>query len=290
MERHTFMKYIDLHVHSTFSDGTFTPTELAACAAGKGLAAFALTDHDTMEGIPEAMAAAKSYGVAFIPGIEFSAVYHGKDIHILGLGLNPEQEAFSQLLRGFQKSREVRNEEMADRLRRMEGFDITLPKLQEAYKSSVLTRAHFGRWLFEQHYVSSISEAFARYIGEDCPCFVPKKLSAPGQAIRGILDAGGIPVLAHPLLYHMTNQELRMLVRELKEAGLRGIEVIHSSNTGNDEQDLRLLAQEMDLGISGGSDFHGKNKPLLQLGSGKGNLRIPYTIWEDLKEKARALS
>lgn len=277
------MKYIDLHVHSTFSDGTLTPTELAACAAGKGLAAFALTDHDTMEGISEAMAAAEKYGIELIPGIEFSAAYHDRDIHILGLGLNPEQADFSRLLKSFQKSRETRNEEMADRLRRMEGFDITLPKLQKAYKSSVLTRAHFGRWLFEQHYVSSISEAFARYIGEDCPCFVPKKLSTPDQAIRGILAAGGIPVLAHPLLYHMPEQELEALIGELKESGLKGIEAIHSSNTGNDEQNLRLLAQKMNLSISGGSDFHGKNKPLIQMGSGKGNLKIPYEIWENLK-------
>ena len=280
------MKYIDLHVHSTFSDGTLTPAELAACAAGGGLAAFALTDHDTVEGIPEAMAAAEKYGIELVPGIEFSAAYHTKDIHILGLGLNPSQEEFSRLLKSFQESREARNEEMADRLHRMEGFDITLPKLQETYKSSVLTRAHFGHWLFEQHYVNSISEAFARYIGEDCPCFVPKKLSTPEQAIRGILDAEGIPVLAHPLLYHMPDQELRSLIGELKEQGLKGIEAIHSSNTGNDERSLCLLAREMDLGISGGSDFHGKNKPLIRMGSGKRNLRIPYKIWEDLKHKA----
>ena len=279
------MKLVDLHVHSTFSDGTLTPAELAACAAGKGLAAFALTDHDTTEGISEAMTAAEKYGIELIPGIEFSAAYHARDIHILGLGLNPEQEDFSRLLRSFQKSREARNEEMADRLRRMEGFDITLPKLQETYKSSVLTRAHFGRWLFEQHYVTSISEAFARYIGEGCPCFVPKKLSSPHQSIHGILDAGGIPVLAHPLLYHMPDPELRALIRELKGSGLKGIEAIHSSNSGNDERNLRLLAQEMGLSISGGSDFHGKNKPLIQMGSGKGNLQVPYDIWENLKNK-----
>lgn len=277
------MKFIDLHVHSTFSDGTLTPTELVSRAAKKELFAFALTDHDTVEGIAEAQDVARNYGIELIPGIEFSAAYHNRDIHILGLGLEPDQEDFERLLKSFQESRRLRNEEMAERLRRRKGFDITLPKLQETYKSAVLTRAHFGRWLFEQHYVNSISEAFALYIGESCPCFVPKKLSTPEQAIKGIVSAGGIPVLAHPFLYHMEETEIRKLILELKELGLKGIEAIHSSNTKNDEQKLRLMAQEMKLGISGGSDFHGKNKPLIEMGCGKGNLKIPYEIWEHLK-------
>jgi predicted metal-dependent phosphoesterase TrpH len=277
------MKYIDLHIHSTFSDGTFTPSELAACAAEKGLCAFALTDHDTAEGLSEASRAAAGFCLEFIPGIELSAAYQGRDIHILGLGIHPEQKDFARLLKSFQDSREARNEEMAGRLRSLEGFDITLQKLRETYKSSVLTRAHFGRWLFEQHYTSSVSEAFARYIGEGCPCFVPKKLTAPEKAIGVILASGGIPVLAHPFLYHMSEPELRILLLSLKEMGLKGLEAIHSSNMGNDEQRLKRLARSLELGISGGSDFHGKNKPLIQLGSGKGNLRVPYEVWEKLQ-------
>ncbi len=282
------MKYIDLHVHSTFSDGTLTPTELAACAAGKGLAAFALTDHDTTEGIPEASQAARHFHLELIPGIELSTEYQGHDIHILGLGIRPEEEAFSRLLKTLQEIREARNEKMARRLRHLHGFDITLSKLREAYHSAVITRAHFGRWLFEQHYVPSISEAFSRYIGDDCACFVPKKLTTPEQAIRGILAAGGIPILAHPFLYHMTEAELKALLVSLKELGLKGIEAMHSSNKGNDELRLRQMAGEMNLGISGGSDFHGKNKPLIQMGSGKGSLKIPYEIWENL-QKAQTL-
>ena len=278
------MKYIDLHVHSTFSDGTFTPSELAACAAEKGLCAFALTDHDTTEGISEASQAAADFCLEFIPGIELSAAYCGRDIHILGLGIHPEQADFVQLLKSFQDSREARNEEMA-RLLRLEGFDITLQKLRETYKSSVLTRAHFGRWLFEQHYTASISEAFALYIGESCPCFVPKKLTTPEKAIGSILASEGIPVLAHPFLYHMSEPELRTLLLSLKEMGLKGLEAIHSSNMGNDEQRLKRLARHLELGISGGSDFHGKNKPLIQLGSGKGNLKIPYEVWEKIKQR-----
>lgn len=284
------MKYIDLHVHSTFSDGTYTPRELAACAKEKDLAAFALTDHDTTEGIDEASGAAVELGMEFIPGIELSAEYRERDIHILGLGIRPGQRDFARLLISFQESREARNQEIAERLRCLEGIDISLPLLQKAYNSTVLTRAHFGRWLFEHHYAKSVSEAFSRYIGEGCPCFVPKKLTTPEQAIGGILSAGGIPVLAHPLLYHMEAKDLRSLLLSLKEQGLQGIEVFHSSCTKKDEQDLRQLARDMNLGISGGSDFHGKNKPLIQMGSGRGNLKIPYSIWADLQQKAAQLS
>lgn len=279
-----FVKYIDLHVHSTCSDGTYTPAELAAYAAQKGLAAFALTDHDTTEGLSEAALAAQRAGVEFVPGIEFSTDYQGRDIHILGLCIHPEQEGFSRQIRSFQESRDERNEEMARRLREREGFDISLAKLREAYGEAVLTRAHFGRWLFEKGYVTSIKEAFALYIGDDCPCFVPRERTDPKRAIGLILEAGGIPVLAHPLLYHLTDDALEALARDLKEAGLIGLEAVYSSNTGTDENRMRQLARRLELKISGGSDFHGKNKPLIDLGSGRGNLKIPYEILERLRE------
>ena len=277
------MKYIDLHVHSTCSDGTFTPTELAEYAAQKGLAAFALTDHDTTEGLSEASLAAEQNGVELVRGIEFSTDYQGRDIHILGLDIQPEQADFADKIRSFQKSRDARNEEMAERLRTREGFNISLEKLREAYGDAVLTRSHFGRWLFEKGYVKSIKEAFALYIGDGCPCFVPRRRTDPREAIRLILAAGGIPILAHPLLYHLPEEKLEALAADLKEAGLMGLEAIYSSNTGMDESSMRRLARKLNLKISGGSDFHGKNKPLLDLGSGKGNLKIPYEILEQLR-------
>lgn len=277
------MKYIDLHVHSTCSDGTFTPAELIEHALKRNLAAIALTDHDTADGIPEAAAAAEKAGIELVPGIEFSTDYHGRDIHILGLSIHPEQEDFSRHLKAFRDSRDARNEEMALRLQKLEGIPICMDALRAAYGDAVLTRAHFGRWLFENGYVRSIKEAFERYIGDDCSCFVPRKRTDPGDAIRLILNAGGIPILAHPLLYHLTEPQLESLILELKEAGLQGIEAIYSSNTGMDESNMRRLARRMDLKISGGSDFHGKNKPLIELGSGKGNLRIPYSVLTELR-------
>ena len=278
------MKYIDLHTHSTCSDGTFTPSGLAAHAAEKGLAAFALTDHDTTDGLAEAAAAAAEYGVEFVPGIEFSTEYQGHDIHIVGLDIDPAEEELAAKLRSFRANRDARNEEMLALLRTVGGFDITMEDLKSAYgENTVITRAHFGRWLFEHGCVKSISEAFDRYLGDGCPCFVEKKKTRPQTAVRLILGAGGIPVLAHPLLYHLSPEELEQLVRELKDYGLAAIEAIYSSNTGLDESNMRRLARKMGLKISGGSDFHGKNKPLLELGSGRGNLKIPYTILEELR-------
>lgn len=277
------MKYIDLHVHSTCSDGTFTPAGLVSYAVQKGLAAIALTDHDTVEGLEEASAAAVGTGLELVPGIEFSTEYKERDIHILGLDIQPKQTDFAKHLKAFQDSRDARNEEMTLRLQNLEHIPITMEALRSAYGDAVLTRAHFGRWLFEHGYVRSIREAFSRYIGDDCPCFVPRKRTDPRQAIALIRNAGGIPILAHPLLYHLTDTELEELVRYLKEAGLQGIEAIYSSNTGLDESSMRRLARKMNLKISGGSDFHGKNKPLLDLGSGKGNLKIPYEVLEQLR-------
>ncbi len=278
------MKYIDLHTHSTCSDGTFTPSELAAHAAEKGLAAFALTDHDTTDGLAEAAAAAAEYGVEFVPGIEFSTEYQGHDIHIVGLDIDPAEEELAAKLRSFRANRDVRNEEMLALLRTVGGFTITMEDLKNAYgENTVITRAHFGRWLFEHGCVKSISEAFDRYLGDGCPCFVEKKKTRPQTAVRLILGAGGIPVLAHPLLYHLSPEELEQLVRELKGYGLAALEAVYSSNIGMDESNMRRLARKMGLKISGGSDFHGKNKPLLELGSGRGNLKIPYEVLENLR-------
>jgi len=278
------MKYIDLHVHSTCSDGTFTPAELVSYAVKKKLAAFALTDHDSVEGIPEAEEAAKKAGIELIKGIEFSTEYNGKDIHILGLDICTEQPDFSSHLEKFRHSRDSRNEEMALRLQNLAGFPITVEELRTLYGNATITRAHFGRWLFEKGYVNSIKDAFDRYLGDDCPCFVPRTRSTPHQAIELILHSGGIPILAHPLLYHLEDTELEKLVLELKEAGLQGIEAIYSANIGLEESHMRRLARKYNLKISGGSDFHGKNKPLIDLGIGKGNLKIPYNILEELRK------
>lgn len=277
------MKYIDLHVHSSCSDGTFTPARLVEYAKEKNLAAFALTDHDTAQGLKEAKKAAEGSGIEVVPGIEFSTSYKKKDIHILGLDIDPTCPAFKIHLAESQRRREIRNEKMARLLQTREGFDISMDQLKQAYGDVIITRAHFGRYLFEQGYVPTIREAFARYIGDDCPCFIPRERTDPSTIIHLIRNSGGIPILAHPLLYHLSEEKLEALTLSLKAEGLLGLEAIYSSNVGQDESRLRRLARKLELKISGGSDFHGSNKPLIDLGTGKGNLKIPYSVLEELR-------
>jgi predicted metal-dependent phosphoesterase TrpH len=278
------MNYIDLHVHSTASDGTFTPSEVIRYAAKKKLKAIALTDHDTTAGIEEARKTAKELSVQFIPGIELSAVYKGKDIHILGLFIDEKNKAFQNAIESFKKSREERNLKMI-KLLADSGFDISSSKLKKEFGDAVLTRAHFARYLLNRQYISTMKEAFDKYIGPGCPCYLPKPLITPEESIRIILNANGLPILAHPLLYHLSIEEIDELLVYLKKLGLVGLEAIYSSNTGNDENEMRHLANIHGLILSGGSDFHGTNKPQIDLGTGKGNLKIPY----ELVEKMQAL-
>lgn len=275
---------VDLHVHSTTSDGTYTPAELVAYAVEKKLTAFALTDHDTVAGLDEAMEAAVGTSVEVIPGIEFSTEYKGKDVHIVGLNIDYKNPFFTEKLTQFIHSRDIRNEKMCELLTHL-GMKVTLPELTERFPDSVITRAHFARFLLEHNYISKIDTAFEKYIGDNGPCYVPREKVNPAQAIRLIREAGGIPVLAHPPLYKLPADALEELVATLSKQGLLGIEAIYSTYNRADESQMRLLAKRYQLGISGGSDFHGKNKPYIDLGVGRGNLKVPDEIWTNLKKK-----
>lgn len=272
---------IDLHVHSNCSDGTYTPEELVAYALEKGLKAFALTDHDTTAGIARAQRAASGTGLELIPGIELSTEYKGKDIHILGLGINPENAYFQDQLLRFQNARDLRNEKMIEKLRE-HGIDITLEQMRTCFPDSVWTRAHFARYLFDHGYVKEMWDAFDLYLGDHAPCFIPREKVTPFQAVQLIHEGGGYAVLAHPLLYRLGEEPLNLLVKTLTGCGLDGIEAIYSTNRFSDEADMRQLARCYGLAITGGSDFHGSNKPSIDLGCGKGNLRIPYRLWKTI--------
>ena len=289
------MQPIDLHVHSNRSDGTFSPSELLDYAMEKGLAAFALTDHDTVEGLDELLSYAETLRRTLppeeaakvpevIPGIEFSTEYQGQDIHIVGLDIDYRQPEFSTKLQSFIDSRTNRNRKMCKRLRET-GIDITYEALLEAFPDAVITRAHYARFLFEHGYVKSLKEAFDRYVGDHCPCFVPREKVTPVQAVELILAAKGIPVLAHPILYHMSDARLDTLTGLLTETVLLGIEAIYSTYKPNEERQIRVLAQKYNLCISGGSDFHGANTPGLDLGVGYGKLFVPYDVLTALRER-----
>lgn len=278
---------IDLHVHSNHSDGTLSPEELVDLAISTGLTAFALTDHDTVSGVSKAKAAAANrtadgHPITVISGTEISAAYQKKDIHILGLFVDETDPALISALEEAVSARNRRNEQMAERFRSL-GIPLTLESLRELNPDTVITRAHFAKYLLEHHYVKTQPEAFERYLGYDAPCFVPREYMQPERAISLILGAGGIPVLAHPLLYKLPPKELEALLARLCNAGLKGLEVYYSSNTSFDEGIVYGLANRFGLLMTGGTDFHGSNKPNLYLGTGRNNnLNIPDTILEPL--------
>ncbi len=323
------MLAVDLHVHSNRSDGSFTPTQLVSYAREKGLAAFALTDHDTIDGLEEAENYAESLragqtadpaasGTAnacqnsavptdtvasgippqcpryayrhiaqnpvpeVIPGIEFSTEYQKQDVHIVGLYIDYHNTNFCQRLKAFVDSRNARNQKMC-RLLTEAGFPITYEELLSEFPDAVITRAHYAKYMLERGYVKTMPEAFDRYIGDGCPCYIPREKVTPADAVKLVLSAGGVPILAHPVLYHMSDEALDSLTAQLAQAGLAGLEAVYSTYTASDERRMRALAKKYGLLVSGGSDFHGANKPGLDLGTGYGSLYVPYSVLEDIK-------
>ena len=281
------MKTVDLHTHSTASDGTFSPTELIDYAHKKGLSAIALTDHDTVDGLEEAIKRGENYpDLEVIPGIEYSTVRNGKDVHIVGLYIDYKSESYRKSLQGFKESRIERNRKMCQKLTDA-GMPITYEELVAENPNAVVTRAHFGRLLHKKGYTTSVKEAFDRYIGDHCPYYVPREKITPQMAIEQILQGNGIPILAHPVLYGLGKDAMDQLVSEVADAGIMGIEAIYGTYTSQDERDIKALAEKYHLLICGGSDFHGENKPHIDLGVGTGRMVVPYECLEKIKEHVR---
>ena len=275
-------RIVDLHVHSTESDGTLTPEDLVAEAKKAELAAFALTDHDTCQGVGKAMPLAASAGIELIPGIELSTDYHGKEVHIVGLYIDIENEQLLKKTTEYRKCRSERNALMVEALQK-EGLSITMEELVAENPDCVITRANIARFLYEHGQIKSVREAFDRYIGDHCKCYVGRLKVASTDAVRLIKEAGGTAILAHPLLYGLSNTNLQKMIDALKPVGLDGLEAIYSTYTTGEEQQMKRLARENGLLISGGSDFHGSNKPDIALGRGRGHLYIPYSVLETIK-------
>lgn len=280
---------IDLHVHSNCSDGTLTPEELVDYAIKKKLTAFALTDHDTVSGLDRAISYAEELkksgkeGVPeVIPAIELSTDLNGGDVHVVGLYVNHKLPEMQKYLQDFVESRDNRNKKMCEKLRER-GVDITYEELVDAFPGAVITRAHFARLLLNKGYIKSMPEAFDRFIGSHAPCYVQREKVTPRQAVELILASDGIPVLAHPILYRLSSRKLDELVCDLRESGLIGIEAIYSTYAPSEERDIRRLAKKYNLLLSGGSDFHGKNKPNIDLGTGTGKLYVPDEILDAIK-------
>lgn len=266
---------VDLHTHSTASDGSDSPRELMDKAARLGLSVIALTDHDTISGIPEALSEtevlkAKGYALRCIPGCEFCVSYDGKDIHMIGLHLNPDTPGLLSLLKEAEASRKKRNELMLSRFQ-ADGFAITMKDLTGSCPDTEITRAHFARVLTEKGYAADFSDAFARYLGHSSRYYVQREFLEPDRVIDTIHEAGGISVLAHPLQYRFPPDKLRRMIEEFCGYGLDAMETKYSAYCREEEFYLRSLALRYGLKRSGGSDYHGPIKPGLSLGTGYGN-------------------
>ncbi len=277
------MMFIDLHTHSNASDGSETPAGVVKRGIEKGLRALALTDHDTVSGIDEAIQESQklSNTIQVIPGTELSVAYKKGDIHIVGLCIDHHSDAFQEMTRMLIQRRIDRNEKMVANLQKA-GISITMDNLTAGNPNTVVTRAHFARHLVDSGAVSSAKNAFAKYLDTSTPYYVPREYIQPKEGIRLIREAGGVPILAHPLHYKLPQSELEDLVEDLKKSGLMGIEVMYSNHMGQDETYAKHLAKKFELLPSGGSDFHGSNKPAIDIGTGRGNLQIPYRYLEDI--------
>ncbi|NOU95233.1 PHP domain-containing protein [Paenibacillus sp. LMG 31456] len=251
------MLYADLHTHTTASDGTQPSSENVRLALKAGLAGIAITDHDTVAGIDEALAAGTQYDITVIPGVEISTVSEGQDIHVLGYWIDHTNPLLLQRLSSLRDVREQRNMMMLERLNEL-GLQITmedvLASLQASKKADeTIGRPHIADALLKKGYVASMAEAFERYLGKGAAAYVNPPRIEPLTAIEWIREAGGVPVLAHPGLYNLDK-----LIPQLTEVGLAGLEVYHSDHTPEQEKHYRAIAEQLGLIMTGGSDFHGE--------------------------------
>jgi 3',5'-nucleoside bisphosphate phosphatase len=275
---------IDLHSHTDRSDGTSTPAELIDEAVRVGLTALAITDHDTFAGYDAAVPFAQTAGLDLICGIELSTRYQGGSVHLLGyFPLTPPSNDLRAWLGFILEGRRDRNNRLTAKLQSL-GVDITLAEV-EAVGRTLTARPHFARVLVDKGYAKDIDSAFDLYLDESARGFVQRQEVSMEEALERILASGGVPSLAHPVRVAKNNWEkLAEYVDDLAGLGLRAIEVYHSDHSPEGTSYYRSLAERFHLGVTGGSDFHGANKPLISLGTGKrNNLHVPDEVLENLK-------
>lgn len=274
---------IDLHTHSHFSDGTKSPTELVHLASISGVTALALTDHDTMAGVAEAVAVARTYDVEVIPGVELSVVHEEHVLHILGYYVDPLQKDMAAALSILQKARDRRNEKIIVKLQNL-GIDATLEELQTISGVGQTGRPHIARLLMNHGAVRSMNEAFDKYLAKGCRAYVGRFAYSAKEAIAFIREAGGLAVLAHPIQVDKTLCALNALLPVLKAYGLEGIETYYPSQKKKMQKRIRKFAEKSGLFLTGGSDYHGDIRPGTRLAGGH-NVYVPPELLEKLKER-----
>lgn len=279
------MKRIDLHTHTTASDGTFSPAELVRLAQRLGLAAVAVTDHDTANGLDEALEAGRALGIEVVPGIEISAEFQPGTMHMLGYFIQPDRPDFAEKLRVLQEARRDRNPIIAAKLNAL-GLKITMDEVRAAAGSEQVGRPNFARVLLDKGYVSSLGEAFDRYLTKGGPAYVDKFRLSPAESVELIHQGRGLAVLAHPFTLDLGGQALDTLVADLAASGLDGLEAYYPEHDSDQTRACLELAARHGLAVTGGSDFHGDNKPEVALGSGfQENLAVPAELLEALRRR-----
>ena len=274
---------IDLHIHTTASDGTDAPASVAEQAAALGLRAIAITDHDTVSGVGEAVRAGRRLGVEVIPGIEVSADYRGNKAHIVGLFIDPAAEALRPVTEWAENQRLIRNRRIVGALE-ADGFDISMEALEAEYPASVLGRPHIAEHLMKKGYTASVQEGFDRYVGKGRPYYFPRERMSLAEAAACIGAAGGAAFAAHPLQYGYGEAEREEFLKTALDAGCVGFEAYYSEHTPEEQAMLLALADRLGVPVSGGSDYHGTRKPRIRLGSGiDGSLAVPYSVLEALR-------
>lgn len=271
---------IDLHIHTTSSDGTFRPKELVQMAATLNLTAIAITDHDTVDGVAEALVASKKFDLPVIAGVELS-VEEDFEMHILGLFIDHTNPRLVSKLLEIKNGRRARNREMVKNLNNL-GFNLNFNKIAAEAGTEDFGRPYIAQALLKNGYVKSIKEAFEKYLSFEGSVFVTRSKLSVSETISLIKDAGGLAILAHPVDIKLGKKEFLTFLKRLIASGLDGMEVYYSKNSKEQTNYYNSLAEELNILKSGGADFHGDNKPNLKLGTGYGSLKVPDKIYFDL--------
>lgn len=278
------MRLIDLHLHTTASDGSSAPSQVCQMALDKNLAAIAITDHDTVDGVKEAINYGSGHDIEVIPGIELSCVYNDTEIHVLGYYVDYDNPDLLNILNEIKQKRLERNIRMCQ-LFQKDGIDMTIEKLQAGNPDSVITRAHFARVLLEEGIVKTKDQAFKKYIGKNNKYYLPKHNLSVEEGMEILKKYSKGAFLAHPLLYKLGYKQLDEMLDYMKSLGLKGVEVYHSSNNSYESGRLKVMAESKSLLISGGTDYHGVIKPDIQIGYGRGSMRITEEILSRIKRE-----
>lgn len=277
---------IDLHCHTLHSDGTDTPESLALLGESARLSALCLTDHDTLGGIPRFLAMQSQVKVRLLVGTELSCRFLGQSLHVLGLLVDPGDAVFEARLEELRGRREDRNRRMLLRLAEL-GCPITIEDVQAHADTPLLSRVHFAKALATRGFVRRAPEAFERLIGDDCPGFVPREELSPIEAARWIREAGGVPVVAHPGRFIGGGFRWDDAMADLQRQGLEGLEGFYGEYRASEQKYFVALAARLGMVVTGGSDYHGANKPGLRLGRGRGGLQVPDDLLDRLETQQK---